>query len=206
MLPLEKAIARYLSGDPEALKRLGELQGKVIAFELRDLASTFYLFPGSEGIKIKMSLDGTPDTCIRANLPTLIRMGLVSDKKDKSKTLFSGDIEITGDVELGQIFSDILQNVEIDWEEELSKVTGDVIAHKAGNVARDLASWLSQTVQTAQLNTAEYLHEESRMLPDGNEVSAFMKAVDSLRNDTDRLEARVKRLQNKLEPEKSVSK
>jgi len=35
---------------------------------------------------------------------------------------------------------DLLQKVEIDFEEELSKYTGDIIAHQVGKMAKKLKS------------------------------------------------------------------
>ena len=46
-----------------------------------------------------------------------------------------------------------------------------------------------------RLNTQEYLQEESRLTPADAEVRHYLDAVDTLRLDTDRLEARLKRLE-----------
>jgi ubiquinone biosynthesis protein UbiJ len=44
------------------------------------------------------------------------------------------------------------------------------------------------------LNVSDYLKEESLILPDQSQVNNFLSAVDTLRADTDRLEARIARL------------
>jgi ubiquinone biosynthesis protein UbiJ len=48
-----------------------------------------------------------------------------------------------------------------------------------------------------QLSLSEYLREEAQLLPDKIQIEDYMQAVDRLRADCDRLEARIKRLQNK---------
>ena len=91
--------------------------------------------------------------------------------------------------------SAILDGIDIDWEEHLSRVTGDVLAHQVGNVARGMLEWGRNTLDTVSRDVAEYLHEESRDLPTRGEVDEFLARIDTLRLDVDRLEARVQRLQ-----------
>jgi ubiquinone biosynthesis protein UbiJ len=107
-------------------------------------------------------------------------------------------VEISGDAELGQQFSEILEALDIDWEEHLSHFTGDLVAHKLGNVVRGALSWGRQTVDTLGQDVAEYLQEESETVPNQDEAEGFMSQVDVLRTDVDRMEARVKRLENNL--------
>jgi len=46
-------------------------------------------------------------------------------------------------------------------------------------------------------NVSEYLQEESRDVPSRYEVERFTRRVNALRDDTDRLEARIRRLAGK---------
>jgi ubiquinone biosynthesis protein UbiJ len=77
----------------------------------------------------------------------------------------------------------------------LSRVVGDVVAHKVGNVVRGIQDWSTQTIDSLNADITEYMQEESRMLPRREEVDEFLSAVDTLRADVDRLEKRVARLQ-----------
>jgi ubiquinone biosynthesis protein UbiJ len=103
-------------------------------------------------------------------------------------------VKIEGDIELGNQFQAFLENIEVDWEEPLSQITGDVIANQVGNALRDFSIWLKESSETNGLNVAEYFREEQNMLPSKFEVEQFKKGVDELRLSTDRLEAKVKRL------------
>ena len=111
------------------------------------------------------------------------------------KTLFSGDVTITGDVETGQAFKAILDDMDIDWEEQLARLTGDVIAHQAGNMARRTRRVLRHGKAALEQDLGEYLREELRVLPARIEVENFSADVDRIRADTDRLAARIRRLQ-----------
>ena len=93
----------------------------------------------------------------------------------------------------------MVEKLEIDWEEHLSRLTGDIIAHQIGNTVRGLFRWGERSAEHLGQDAADYLQEETDILPVPWEVEGFIEEVDTLRSDIDRLEARVKRLQRMLE-------
>jgi len=192
---IEMAVNRILQLDEDTLARLQDLQGKVIAIEMSGLDVSLYLIPGPDKLFVYGRFEGEPDTVLRGTPVALMRMGLAEHAGD---VLFAGDVEISGDVELGQQFSEILDTLDIDWEEHLSHVTGDLVAHKLGNVVRDALSWGQQTVNTLRQDVAEYLQEENETLPNYDEMESYLSQVDILREDVDRMEARVRRLESHL--------
>jgi len=108
---------------------------------------------------------------------------------------WANDMELRGDVAYAQRFHAILRALEFDWEEQLSRLVGDVAAHQIGNLARGALSWGSQAAESLSRATTDYLQEEARDLPAPAEVERFMEGVDKLRGDCDRLAARVARLE-----------
>lgn len=192
---LEISLNRYLELDPESLKRLKSIKGSVIKVELRGLELTFYLLPDDHGIQVMGIYEDDADTCLSGSPLAWITMGLSGDTQ---KTLFSGDVEISGDTELGSQFKQILSELDIDWEEHLSHFSGDVIAHQVGRFFRGASKWGEQARDTLALDVSEYLQEEKRLVATQPEVEHFNTEVDHLREDTDRLEARVKRIQENL--------
>ncbi len=189
---IEAAINQVLALDPDTLQRLRALDGKVIAIELQGLDLSLYLIPTEAGLSVFGHFEGEPDTTLRGTPVGMLRMGLADNAGD---SFFVGDVEISGDVELGIRFREILDGLDIDWEEHLSHITGDVVAHKVGELARDTLDWGRKTLDTLARDGAEYLQEESRDLPARSEMEEFLAQVDTLRSDVDRLEARIKRLE-----------
>jgi ubiquinone biosynthesis protein UbiJ len=194
---LETAINQYLRLDPEAMTRMTQLDVRCIAIEFRGLDLTLYALPNANGVQLADHFEGTPDTTLAGTPLGLTRLGL---GQQKEKALFSGDVEITGNVESGQAFQAILDDMDIDWEEQLSQVTGDMVAHRLGNAVRRAGAVFRQSRSTAQQNTREYLQEELRVLPARIEIDNFYSDVTQLAMDTDRLAARVRRLQEKTTP------
>ncbi|MGB5261493.1 MAG: SCP2 sterol-binding domain-containing protein [Gammaproteobacteria bacterium] len=191
---LDMAINRYLRLDPETLARMGQLDAHCIAIELRGLDLTLYALPGRDGLTITDHCADTPDTTISGTPIGLARIGL---GRQKERALFSGEVEIRGNVESGQAFQDILEGMDIDWEEQLSQLTGDVVAHNVGNVVRRAGELLRQGSAITRQNTTEYLQEELRVLPARIEIDNFCADVTQLAMDVDRLAARVARLEKK---------
>lgn len=190
---LESAINRYLQLDPDSGVRMAALSGCCIGIELRGLDMTLFIFPGKQGIRIERQFDGEPDTILRGTPLGMARLGLGGSTE---KTLFSGDVTIDGDVETGQAFKSILDEIDIDWEEQLSKLTGDVVAHQLGNAARQARKIFRHSRNTLQKDIDEYLHEELRVLPARIETENFSADVTRINMDTERLAARIKRLQS----------
>jgi ubiquinone biosynthesis protein UbiJ len=193
---LETAINGVLKLDPDTLARLDKLSGKVIAIELKGLDIKLYLIPVEGGINVFGRFDGEPDAVISGAPLSMMRMGLEKRAED---SLFHGDVEIQGDVELGQAFRDILDGLDIDWEEQLSMLTGDVVAHKVGEFVRGTVAWGKKAVDTLGRDAAEYVQEESRDVVNQFELEGYMSQVDELRSDVDRMEARIKRLRSSFE-------
>ncbi|WP_303906811.1 ubiquinone biosynthesis accessory factor UbiJ [Thiohalomonas denitrificans] len=187
---LEQAMNAIIALDPDTQRRLSRLEGRVVAIELRGTGLSLFAVPGKAGLRL-MGHHDKPDATLRGSPLALLRMGVGGD----TQGLFAGDVQIEGDVEIGQRFKHILDAMEIDWEEHLSSLTGDIIAHQVGNVFRSLASWRQTASDTLVRDTGEYIQEELQMLPGRGEVDHFMDEVDTLRTDVDRLEARIRRLQ-----------
>jgi len=187
---LESALDLYLRQDPDALRQCATLQDKVIAVNLTGTDFTLYFLPDAEGVKVLTFYEGEPDTFLRGTPAGFARLAIEA----REDALFHGAVEISGDTETGQHFQDILAGVDWDWEEQLSKLTGDTVAHQVGELVRKGRKWLGGTSETLQQDLSEYLQEESRLLPTRIELNEFLDDVDQLRSDTDRLSARVERL------------
>ena len=191
---IEEVGNRILRLDPETLYRLGDLQGRVVCIEFRELGRRLYLHPSESGFRLAAECDQAPAVTLRGTLATFARLGLGTE----TETLAAGELEIEGDAALGQRLQRILGDLDLDWEEPLARLFGDPLGHEIGRTARAVFDWHRQAFRTFGLNAAEYFQEEARLLPVRYEVEAFLNAVDVARADVDRLAARIQRLKHKL--------
>ena len=124
-------------------------------------------------------IEGTPLSFLR----------LATD--DAARSIRAGGMDVRGDAEVAEGFRRLLEAARPDFEEEVSRFTGDAAAHYLAGFARDAAAFGRRAGDTLARNTAEYLTEESRDLPVRVEVEEFLEDVDRLREAVDRLESRV---------------
>lgn len=194
----EELVNRLLRLDTETLRRLGDIGDKVIAVRLQTKqrsdqgeAFLFYCFPSEAGLRIRLQAEAEPDVTIGGDIPVFTKLVF---GENLPSGFAVGELQISGDFDLGHRFKKILDQVEIDWEEELSHHVGDVMAHKLSLLFRDTRSWVRHARQTILQDVAEYLQDESRDLPKQREVDAFVRDVDDIRSDTERMQQRIQRL------------
>ena len=188
---LEKLITQALKMDPERATVVRQLNGKVVAIELRGTGLKFYLQFDGDSVHVLTAYDAPANATIAGTPLSLLRLGLHGHERD---SLFSGDVEISGDMDIGKNVRALVDGLDIDWEEQLSRIVGDVLAHQIGNAARGLKTWAQQSADTLRDDASEYLREESHLLVQRDEVDAFLASVDRLRNDVERLDLRYQRL------------
>lgn len=188
---LETAINRYIALDPEGAARISELHGRVILFEITGFGTRIYLIPGATGVQLYRDYAGEPDCVLYGTPLALARMGVSHRKEDQ---LFSGEVRIEGDTHLAQAFGELVGRLEVDWEEQLSRLVGDPAAHQVGSIARAAGRWGRRTGDILIEDLKDYLQEEARLLPSRYEVQEFLDEVDCLRDGVERLAARVGRL------------
>lgn len=186
---LEATVNRVLQLDPDAKRRFAELDGKTILIELarEGTVERLYVMPSADRVRLAREHDRLPDVTISATpsvfLNQLVRGPTVSDA-----------LVIRGDVDLGQRFQRILSRLSPDWEEGLASVVGDVAAHQMMRFARGMIGWGRRAATTLGRDAAEYLQEEAFVLAKRERVAQFLRGVDEVRADADRLEKRLQRL------------
>lgn len=101
------------------------------------------------------------------------------------------DIEFSGSAELGQVMQHLFQNLEWDYEEDLSRLFGDVLAHRFAHAGRELFAWQREAGLRIAQNFAEYWTEEQPLIARRSDLARFNADVDTLRDDVARLEKRL---------------
>jgi ubiquinone biosynthesis protein UbiJ len=132
-----------------------------------------------------------PDATI--TIPPSLLLRLMA--KDESAKL---QIKVDGDTHLATALAKVLSHVRWDYEDDLSKLTGDVSANKIGEFTRQSVSSVKDTAINLAEMLSEYWQEEKPLLAKKRHVEQFNTEVDTLRADIERLEKRLNRLAKKL--------
>ena len=189
--PFEIAINAALAQDPETQARLTAFNHRSIAIEITDLNKKIFVLVQQEQLKLSLISEQSTDLTVVGQVLTLVKLGSNPD------SLFSADIEIHGDVQFAKQLRDLVEGFDFDWEQQLARVTGDTLAYPLAHGIRQLHNWVKNSHQSVQLNVAEYLREESQILPDQSQIKEYLSDIDTLRADIDRLNARITRLAGK---------
>jgi len=187
--PLESLLNRGIRGSTDATRRCRELEGRSFRIELDGLNLGLTLV--SRGDHVALSRTDAADACLSGSPGALVRLAASGDES----LLRSRAVRISGDPLVAKDFRDLIDIAAPDFEEELARLVGDVMARQAGNLLRGFGSWGLDAADRFSRTVAEYLQEESRELPARAEVEAFLDRVDRLAEDTARLEARLRRLE-----------
>lgn len=191
---LEKAINRVLQLDPETVNRLQHLQGKVVKISFTDWQLDCFILIREGGVNITGNHSGLVDTTIRGKLIGMIRAARTGAS---GPALFEQGIEISGDTELGEKIRDILRQVDLDGEEYLSRVVGDVAAHEIVWRTKRAIELGKQTWRGLSENIREFSQMEAQYLPSRAQVENLYQQIFRLRDDVDRAAQRVERLMAK---------
>ncbi|MDX1722168.1 MAG: SCP2 sterol-binding domain-containing protein [Pseudomonas sp.] len=196
---VELGLNRVLALDSTALPRLARLSGRVIALDCTAPALQLFILPSGEGLQLAGQWAGAADCRLRAPATSLLRL---ATGQDKTAVLHSPQVELDGDSAVLLELAGILQDLELDWEYELSRWLGPLASQLLGKHIRSRANWTGQTLDSLRLNLADYLSEESRSLVGQREADARFAELDRLKLDLDRLDARIERL---IQPHKHTA-
>ena len=191
---LERLINKILAQDEETLEALAGLEGKVIGLEFSQTRLRFFLLPGVWGLRIKTDLEAGPGVWIKGTPANFLK--LLRAARAEAPGL-PADLQIMGDIALAQRFQVILRALDIDLEGPLARLAGDTVAVQISRLASGAGRYLSDSGRSLALNLSEYLRFEIRLLPDDLQVREFCDAVDTLRQDADRLAQRLARLEQR---------
>ncbi len=187
---IESELNRCIGESTAARELLARLDGTSFAVHVEGLELTAVLRADGEHLRVGSDATGATAT-LRATPFDLLRLlraeGVSGVKRTRA--------DISGDLEVAERYARMLKRARPDLEGEVAKWLGDVPAHALGEAVRGMGAWLARAGAALRMNTAEYLQEESRAVPAPLEVQAFYSDVERLRDDVERLAARLARLE-----------
>ena len=191
---LERLIDGALDLDPETRSALAGLSGKVVAVESSGAVSLRVRIE-DERVHIEPRDDtGDADVTIRGAPLSLLRFVFAGDREAQ---ILSEEVSLQGDIALATRLQQIAGRLDIDFEEAFARHLGDAPAHELVRAMRGFGGWLSGTGSALLADASEYLRHETALTPRRAEVDRFVNDVDDLRDDAERLEARVARLERR---------
>ena len=182
--PFSFALNHLLEAEPWARARLASFAGDTVEVRSPPLpALRFVILPGG-----RLEAGGAdPALTVTVSLEALFSLA-------RGPEHFARALEVTGDPRLASEVLTLAQHLRWDVEEDLSKIFGDVLAHRMAEAGRAFAGWHADAARRLVESLADYAVDEKRVLMARQEVEGFAEAVARLRDAVERLEKRVRRL------------
>ena len=178
----ERFVNHVLRSAPLAMERLRKHAGRTVAFHVGPVDAAFTIQTTGEVASAASAAARDLDVRISPFLVPRLAAG--------EEAAFR-EIEMSGDMELAHEISYLARNLQWDYEEDLSKVVGDIAAHRIANGARAVSHWSRDAALRVAQGAAEYWTEESGMIASRVKVEGFVREVAELRDALDRLEKRL---------------
>jgi ubiquinone biosynthesis protein UbiJ len=186
MKPVTAALNHVLASAPLAKERLARFAGKTAAFHVGPLDFAWTVQTTGEVTSAVTNATRDLDVTLSPFLVPRIAAGDAQAMRE---------VRMEGDAEFAHEISFLASNLTWDMEEDLSKITGDIAAHRIVGSAKAGAAWAKDSAQRLAAGAAEYWTEESPLIASRVKVDEYVKGVAEIRDDVERLEKRIERLE-----------
>lgn len=191
---LERAATQARADSPRAVALLRALQQRTLRVRVSGTPFDVVFESTGETLRLRRADAGSVDAgIIGAPLSLLALAG-----EDPQPVITRGDVKIEGDAQIAQQFRELAMLMRPDLEAALSRLVGRSAAHVALRGLRAVGDWARTSAWTGAQNVAEYLAYERGDLVSQPEAEHFLRGVDQLREQLDRLDARLQQLERRL--------
>ena len=193
LLPLQKAtpavafcfvLNRLLAAESWARLRLAPFAGETV--ELRAPPLPTLRLRILEGGTVEA---GAAEPGLSLNIKPELLVALARGEEHAMRS-----VEAVGDARLAAEVLVLARHLRWDAEEDLSRLVGDVAAHRLVDAGRAFAAWHLDAAQRLAAAVADYLTEEKQLLARRVELDALGESVARLRDAVARLDKRVELL------------
>lgn len=108
-------------------------------------------------------------------------------------------VKVSGDVDLAHAMSKLAGQLRWEFEEDLSKLVGDAMAHRIVQAAKKANTYGQAAVKDVGGSIFEYLVYEKPTLVQQEELTHYKNNLRQLRDDVERIEKRIERLLEKTQ-------
>jgi ubiquinone biosynthesis accessory factor UbiJ len=190
---LDRAVARAMADSPRAAALIAQLQGRRLAIQTRGTPWSVVVESTGRTLKAYRAADADA-TIVGAPLSLLALAGA-----DAQAVIRRGDVRIEGDAEIAQQFRELGALLRPDLETAMARLLGRSGAHLALRGLRAGLGWTRAVAWTTVRNLAEYLAHETGDLVSRPEAEHYLRGVEQLREQLDRIDARLQLMEQRTQ-------
>lgn len=183
--PVAIAVNHLLKSAAWAGERLRPHAGKTVRFNLAPFSAALTILPSGE--VADAAAGSADDICLTLTPGIALRVLAAADNAWQQA-------RVDGDTALARDILYVAQNLRWDVEEDLSRLFGDIAAHRMVQAGNDFRRWQRATADSLARSAAAYWTEEQPLIATREDVERFVHDVDALRDDVARIEKRIEQL------------
>ena len=184
--PLVAALNHLLGRASWARERLKPHAGKTVCIDVVPFSFSLEILSGGEvGVG-----KGAATTTFELTPALAMRMAAIGETAWR-------EVKTRGDLAVARDILFIAQNLRWDAEEDLSRVFGDIVAHRLAHAGGALLRWQRDTAKSLARQASIYWTEERPLIAAKSDLDQFGQAIDALRDDVARFEKRLAHLERR---------
>lgn len=187
---LETGLNQLLRFDPRSVTRSKALYGKVLKLELQGLPALWLVFSPQQ-VDVLTNYEHQAHASLSLKWQGL---QVLRQPENLSRYIREDRLDLQGDPALFHAFSHLFSELDIDWEEQLSAYTGDVLAHGLFRGMTKIQQTAMKQWQLSAQDLREAITEEWMLAPGALQVAAFCDDVTVLERDSEQLLQRAEQL------------
>ena len=193
---LERFMHQAIKLDRSKCSGLRALSGCAFLINITEPSLTVYLVIDTTGQpRLQSIYEGEITTSVSGTASDFFVLIL---SEDPGTELINSPLEISGESNRLLEISQILKNLDLDWEASLTEYLGDITSHRIGSLVRRVHQWNKLIKDSLLRQIREYIHEEARLSPSKLELEDFYTDTQKLRLAADRLDSLTKKIRKAI--------
>lgn len=188
---LEQALNRVLALDPDTQAAIAKLDQRRIQLALEAPAIALEISVEGNTLRVGPVQEAEADLGIRSTISGALSQ-LPFFRSGNAAPV--GKMRINGDAELARTVQKLGQGFDPDWDKPFADALGPIFGPQVARTMREAFRGATRVAGNIARDAAEFVTEESRDVVAKAELEAFHDDVDALRDQAERLIARVARL------------
>lgn len=190
----ESALNTLIQRSPKTKTHLYLLDNQILKLQIQQFAQPIFLLFHHDGCNWLSQYEGEADCVLEIKLETL---PLLNDKTKLSELINNKSLVISGNLEVLQHFSALLNSLEKDPAELLSPIVGDVVAQGITEIGMNIINTLKGQFKHTPRYIVENLINERPVMIHRLQAVDFYDQIEKLEEDVNNLEQRINSLTNR---------
>jgi len=188
---VERIVNATLALDKNLITQLNNVEHQRLLVEIRDWEQRLLVIFSTQKLHLYLTDEQHGDCMISANIDTLIAL---KDPSVLTQLIRQDKLDLQGDLNVAQSYSNAFANIDIDWPEHCSKYVGDAGAQQLHLLMQALKKQQTKSFKELSTTITSLCQDELKVTIHPLELEQFKQQNRQLKSQTAQLEMRINQL------------